>query len=150
MTRLTKGHHTRRATRAGLRVRGHRGHPVARQAIIRFCIWVREHHEFPIRVPVYLYGRAYVRTRNGERVSATFFAPFDRNVEPYIRISTGDYPALRSELGRNNALASILCSVAHELVHYWQWVETGKIWERGVRKKARSIVDGYAETTDRP
>jgi hypothetical protein len=33
--------------------------------------------------------------RHGERVSASFFAPNDRNEEPFIRIATGDYGQLK-------------------------------------------------------
>jgi hypothetical protein len=30
----------------------------------------------------------------GRLASASFFAPWDRTVEPYIRVSTGEYPQL--------------------------------------------------------
>ncbi len=87
---------------------------------------------------------------HGDRVSASFFAPYDRREEPFIRIATGDYTQLRKELGRDNALASLLHSFAHELVHYQQWVATGELSERGVVLRARNIVDRYAASTDRP
>ena len=86
----------------------------------------------------------------GDRVSASFFAPYDRNVEPFIRVATGDYLRLKKERGRDNALAACLNSLAHEFVHYQQWVATGEISERGVIRRAQSIVDRYAMTTDHP
>lgn len=136
--------------RAGLRIRGEHGHPVVRRAVIRYAVWLREVFEFPIRVPVYLRPEGMLITLGGHEATATFFAPWDRDVEPYIRIATGDYPDMRRQRGRDNALASILCSVSHEVVHYRQWVETGDIWERGVARRASALVDRYAKTVDRP
>ncbi|WHY77265.1 hypothetical protein QNH20_24860 [Neobacillus sp. WH10] len=54
-------------------------------------------------------------------VSATFFAPFDKNVEPYIRIATGDYEELVLERGEIDALWAILGSMEQEIIHYQQW-----------------------------
>jgi hypothetical protein len=101
-------------------------------------------------VPVYLVPAGTLTTIDGKTVSASFFAPYDRSQEPYIRIATGDYPQLQRERGRDNALASILCSFAHEVVHYQQWVATGRIQERGVSRKAVTLVDQYAKTANHP
>lgn len=87
---------------------------------------------------------------HGDKVSASFFAPWDRNVEPFIRVATGDFQMLKKKHGRDNALASFLHAFAHELVHYQQWVETGEITERGVVRRANRIVDTYATTVDHP
>jgi hypothetical protein len=139
-----------RAKRTGLRIVGKRGHPEVKDAIIRFAGWLRGQYDFPIRVPVYLLPGETVTTMHGEKVSASFFAPWNRKVEPYIRIATGDYPLLRKERGRDNALAAFLNSFAHELVHYQQWVATNVLSERGVRRRAGCIVDRYAQTVDHP
>src|SRR5262245_38380015 len=117
--------------RTGIRIRGARGNPHVRAALVRFARWLRREYEFPIRVPVYLFPSEQIITMHGDRVSASFFAPFDRRVEPFIRIATGDYPQRRREFGRDNALAAFLQSLAHELVHYQQWVATGETSERG-------------------
>jgi hypothetical protein len=138
------------STRKGLRICGHRGNPVVRHALIKFARWLRTEFDFPLRVPVYLFPSDYVITREGRRASASFFAPYKRNVEPFIRIATGDYIALSKERGRDNALASFLCSLAHEIVHYRQWIETGDTWEKGVIAEARKIMEKYAKTVDRP
>jgi hypothetical protein len=137
-------------TRKGLRIRGNRGNPVVRRALIRFSRWLRAEFDFPIRVLVYLFQSDHIITQDGEKVSASFFAPYQRDVEPYIRIATGDYVSLSKEVGRDNALAAYLCSLAHEIVHYRQWIETGETWERGVCLKARKLVDIYAMTVDHP
>ncbi|QDV72450.1 hypothetical protein [Botrimarina mediterranea] len=136
--------------RAGLHIRGRRGHPEVRGAYIRYARWLRQNYEFPIRVPAYLSPGDFVTTMQGHRCSASFFAPWDQTVEPYIRIATGDYPQLRESEGRDNALAAFLNSLSHEIVHYFQWVETGEIWERGVVRRASSMVDRYALTVDHP
>jgi hypothetical protein len=136
--------------RQGLRIRGHNGHPVVRRAYIRFAKWLRTQYEFPIRVPVYLFPSDYIIDMNGQKISASFFAPFSRNEEPFIRIATGDYISLRKELGRDNALAAFLCSFAHEVIHYQQWITTGNTWERGVYKMATGIIRKYEKYTTRP
>ncbi|MEH6882331.1 hypothetical protein V7Z92_00085 [Priestia megaterium] len=51
-------------------------------------------------------------------VTATFFAPYEKDVEPYIRIATGDYTDLIRERGKIDALYAMLDSIAHELCHY--------------------------------
>ena len=134
----------------GLRIRGHRGHPEVRTAFIRFAAWVRMRQRFPTPLPVYLLPGEHVRTIDGRRCSASFFAPLSRRDAPYIRVATGDYPALLRERGRNNALAAFLVSFAHELVHYEQWVRRGAIRERGVSKRASETVRQYSKDVDRP
>ncbi len=130
--------------RKGLRIRGDRGHAVVRRSLIRFARWLRMQYDFPIRVPVYLFPYDHVITMDGKKVSASFFAPFRRNVEPFIRIATGDYGTLVRKVGRDNALAAFICSLAHEVVHYQQWVATSETWERGVSVAARGILRRYA------
>jgi len=136
--------------RSGLRVRGARGHPVVRSAVIRFAAWLRVYYEFPVRLPIYLSPHPRLVTIDGEFVTASFFAPYEPTVEPYIRVATGDYPELRKELGRDNALAAYLCSVAHEIVHYQQWIDAGEISESGVASRASDIVDAYATHVRHP
>ena len=55
-------------------------------------------------------------------VSATFLGPFDKFLEPYIKVATGDYESILSEKGIFNALCAEIGSIAHELTHYFQWV----------------------------
>jgi hypothetical protein len=147
-------HHIRRAgkikSRTGLRMRGQRGHPEVRRALNQYARWLRKVYEFPIRVPVYLFPSRTIITQDGVHVSASFFAPFERDVEPLIRIATGDYPELKRLRGRNDALAACIMSLSHEIVHYYQWLECGNISERGVIVKARSMLRRYAAEVKRP
>jgi len=139
-----------KSKRRGIRIKGTRGHPVVAKALVRFASWLRQTQEFPIRVPVYLSPLEKVRALDGRLCSASFFAPWDRNVEPYIRIATGDYRELHEEMGRDNALASFIMSLAHEVVHYQQWVQTGAVQERGVARRAEGMLRRYESTVSRP
>src|SRR5262245_7815735 len=150
MKNVVKQSRARTTPRSGLRVRGHRGHPEVRRAFVRFARWYRSHYDCPIRVPVYLHSRPRVITMTGESASASFFAPWNRAVEPYIRVATGDYATLKAEMGRDDALAAFICSLAHELVHYTQWLATGKLSERGVAVQAARILRRYAVTRVHP
>ena len=102
----------------------------------------------------------------GELCSATFFGTFDLHEEPYIRIAVGDYEDLLKERfhgdvqeAKDNALAAILCSIAHELSHYFQWIKDHEAWceledhtkyERQAVYYAREIVSDYADVVDHP
>ena len=140
----------KRGRRSGIRIRNKGSHPEVRSAIVRFAKWLRVEYKFPVRVPVYLYPSPRIVTRDRALVTASFFAPWSRRVEPYIRIATGDYKSLRAERGRDNALAAILCSLAHEVIHYQTWVATGQIPERGVARKALEVVRRYSQVVNRP
>lgn len=138
--------------RTGLRIRSEQGvHPEVRRACLEFAKWLRMEFEFPIRVPVYLKKSNQIKnTFTQELVSATFFAPYDKEQEPYIRIATGDYMELVQELGQDDALASILNSIAHELGHYYQWIDDEELEEESAEDTADYIMHLYAETRDHP
>lgn len=136
--------------RSGLRIKAFRAHPEVRRAVVRFARWARTEMDFPIRVPVYLSPSEWILTADKKRVSASFFAPFKRTAEPFIRVSTGDYLASVKKSGRDNALAAILCSVAHEITHYQQWIHGGKFCEREAIRKASKMIRAYAKTTSHP
>ena len=136
---------------SGLRIRGERGHPVVRRALIRFAVYLRGRYEFPVRLPVYLSSRERLLTPCGEGASAAFWCPDDPDGKPSIRIATGDYPSWRAEIGnRDDALAGFLGSLAHEVIHYFQWLETGDTTERGVEVRATGMVRDYARTVAHP
>lgn len=141
--------------RSGLRLRFEKGVDAeVKRACMDFCKWLRTQYSFPMRVPIYFKASEYVLTKSKEKVSATFFGPNNKKMEPYIRISTGDYYEMEKERGKDNALAAILGSIAHELTHYFQWIKDIKLTEVGEERQAKSyankIVDEYAETRDHP
>ena len=106
--------------------------------------------EFPIRVPVYLSPEETIRTQSGERVSASFFAPYDKNVEPFIRIATGDYFGDKRKRGKDNALTSILFSFAHEVIHYEQWLADRELCEKEAVRGAGKLLRLYRKAVARP
>ena len=136
--------------RRGLRVSARFADPEVRRAALRFSKWLRMQFEFPIRVTIYLSKREQIRTSKGEAVSASFFAPNSRAVEPFIRVATGDYSELKNRWGRDEALAAILASIAHEVVHYQQWRDERAFSEREAVNGARRIVRRYGQVVERP
>lgn len=136
--------------RRGIRIRGYRGDREVAAACKKFARWMRVHYEFPIRVPVYLSPHDTLKTMHGETCVAAFFGPWDPLEEPYIRLATGDYRREAARLGRDDALAGYLHSLAHEVVHYQQWVRGELVREEGVDELADAMVDAYALTTDHP
>ncbi|MGR9527492.1 hypothetical protein ACSS31_27825 (plasmid) [Priestia megaterium] len=118
---------------------------------MEFAKWLRKEFEFPIRVVIYLKKDYQIKNRfTKELVSATFFAPYDKEEEPYIRIATGDYMELLDELGKDEALASVLNSMAHELGHYYQWIDDEEFDEESAKDTADYMIDLYSDTRDHP
>lgn len=137
--------------RSGLRIRYLGIDDDVRMAILNFANWLRRQIKFPIRVVVYVKSDKQVKNIYGEFVYGTFFAPDDKSVEPYIRVATGDYFNLKEELGRDDALAAILHTLAHEVVHYEQWLKEDNCFdERKANYRATRLVHKYAETRDHP
>lgn len=136
--------------RTGLRLRSEPGVDLeVRIVCINFCKWLRTQMEFPIRVVIYLKKDDQIKNRTTkEMVTATFFAPYEKDVEPYIRIATGDYKDLIRERGKIDALYAMLESIAHELCHYQQWLEDKELGEEEAEEKGSQLVDEYAENID--
>jgi hypothetical protein len=129
--------------RTGLRIRCLGIDPYVRKSCLKFVKWLRKQIDFPIRVVVYLKKDYYIKNRKGELVSATFFGPYDKTVEPYIRVATGDFKDLWKECGKISAKCSILNSIAHEIAHYEQWINDEKMLERPAKKRAEELMNKY-------
>lgn len=69
-------------------------------------------------------------------------------------MSTGDYPELLEKRGKDNALASILITMFHELSHYYQWLNDLNLTLIGEERQAtiyeKKRISDYAETRDHP
>lgn len=110
---------------------------------------------FPIRVVVYIKNTPKIVAMDGDEVYGTFWwIDDDFTVEPYCRIAAGDYMDLCRKWGKDCALTAILLTIAHELTHYFQWINSLHLtqigMERQATKYARYILDEYAETREHP
>ena len=137
--------------RTGLRLRFDKEvHKEVKQSCKDFAYWLRSEYYFPMRVPVYVKSAVRLKCIDGDYACGTFFGPYDHKLEPYIRIATGDYLVLCEKWGEDNARIEILKSIAHELSHYFQWVNQLQLTEIGeerqAKKYARLIIDQYLET----
>ncbi len=130
--------------RKGLRVRSNNVHPEVRRSVLKFTRWLRTIYDFPIRLPIYLSTAEMIVTSDKLGVSASFFAPVDKTTEPFIRVATGDFLKRRKIYGRDNAMAAILCSIAHEIAHYNQWLFDREFSEKEANKTARQILGSYS------
>ena len=141
--------------RKGLRVRFEQDvNPEVKRAIKECIRWLRSKYDFPKRVRMYVKANRRIRASNGDKVCGTFFRPADRDIEPYIKIATGDYSELLAKRGKDNALASILDAIFHELTHYFQWLNDLNLTfigeERQATHYASFLMRAYAETRDHP
>ena len=139
--------------RKGLRLKFDKEvNPEVRKACKEFAKWLRGKYYFPIRVPLYLKASKRIKSLDGDFVVGTFFCPDYCYDEPYGRIATGDYQELIEERGQYNAIAEILLSMAHELTHYYQWVNRLELTlngeERQAKRYAYLILDEYAQTRE--
>ncbi len=142
-------------TRQGLRLRFERGVDCeVRRALLEFAAWLRTEFNFPVRLLVYVKSAEMIKCRDGDWAYGTCLCPNELSVEPYIRLATGDYGKLCEEFGKDNALATVLACMAHELTHYYQWLgnadEDEKLTERQAKYYASKIVDMYAQTREHP
>jgi len=125
-----------------------------KRACKEFCVWLRTGYFFPVRVPIYLKNTEQIKAKDGSLVSAIFFEPYDLKDEPYIQIAIGEYAKIFKKRGQDNALAAILCSIAHELTHYFQWINGISLTPIGTERQAsqcaRLILNEYANMREHP
>lgn len=125
-----------------------------KRACLEFCAWLRQFYFFPNRVPIYIKNAIKIETIDGDIADATFFYPFCRLNEPYIRVATGDYVEHINAIAADNLLASYLYLISHELTHYFQWIKNLKLDEKSSEYKARGnahiILNHYASVRAHP
>lgn len=125
-----------------------------RRSCIEFAKWLRKQYYFPIRIPIYFKSSEQIRTQSGELVSAKFFGPYSKTVEPYISIATGDIKEIEKNKGKDESLAAVLCSMVHELTHYFQWINNIEITDEQAERQAiyykKKIIAEYSLTREHP
>jgi len=141
--------------RSGLRVRYDQDIPAeVKESIVRFVKWLRDNYEFPFRVNIYVKSDSSIVAWDGEPVNGVFRYNDDRYVEPYIKVATGDFNKNKEKYGRDDALATILGTIIHELTHYFQWINNTSQTDRGMEYQAtlykKWILYEYSHFTDHP
>lgn len=125
-----------------------------KRACSQFAKWMRREYYFPARVPVYVKDAKTIRAKDGDKVKGIFFEPKLYSDEPYIKIAVGDYYDLVKKHGKDNALAMILSSLAHEITHYYQWINNIELTKTGAERQAsqyaKYILYEYSQTREYP
>ena len=112
-----------------------------------YLIWLRKNYNFPLDLKILISPDEFIVTMiSREKVSATFFAPFDKKETGIIKVATGDFNELLKEKGKINALNMTLNSISHELQHYYQWVEDLEFDEEEAEEGAFELTIEYLES----
>ena len=143
------------SVRTGLRLRFDKDvNPEVKRACKEFCAWLRKEYYFPIRIPIYIKAQDKVKASDGDLVYGHFRPCINKNDEPYISIAVGDYSTLIKKWGVDDTLSTILRDIAHELTHYFQWINDIKLTPIGEERQATMysnyIMDDYKDTREHP
>ena len=112
-----------------------------------YLIWLRKNYNFPLDLKILISPDEFIVTMiSREKVSATFFAPFDKKETGIIKVATGDFNGLLKEEGKINALNMTLNSISHELQHYYQWVEDLEFDEEEAEEGAFELTIEYLQS----
>ena len=125
-----------------------------KQSCRNFILWVKAEYYFPVPLCVKIKKQPVLKTQDGEGAVGTFWEPTDNTTLPYIRIAVGDYPELLEAEGRDDAIATILTVIAHEMTHYFQWLNAIPLTDRGRERQAvqysHFIIHEYSSTREHP
>lgn len=144
-----KGHKT------GLRLRFDKDvNPDVKETLKEFAYFLRKEYYFPLRVNVYVRSRYRIKAMDGDMCCGTFwYMPDDYTINPYVRIATGDYEDMCANLGEEYAMYNILYTLAHELTHYFQYINSLKLTPRGMERQANNyayfILEEYEDVMNR-
>lgn len=119
-----------------------------REVCLLFAGWLRKEFEFPVRLNVYVKSDYRIKAKDGDMVVGTMWRPEDDNSYPYIRLATGDYNELVDERGETQAMWSILATFAHELTHYYQYINHLPLTLRGEERQAAAYTNRILEAYD--
>ena len=132
--------------RHGLRLRFDKGvDPVLKEECKKFAVWLRREYFFPIRVPIYFKNKIKLLCMDGDTAYGTCFLPYSYQDEPYIRIAVGDFDTLRMNRGEKDAVLSIIHSIAHELTHYFQWINNEQLTPIGEEHQSTRCANYITE-----
>ena len=141
----------REGHRTGLRLRFDKDvNPDVKKVVKEFVSFLRREYYFPLRVNVYVRSLYRIKAMDGDMCCGIFWCmPDDYTINPYIRIATGDYEDMCANRGEEFAIYNILHSLAHELTHYFQYINSLKLTPRGMERQANNyanyILEEYEE-----
>lgn len=126
----------------GLRLHFEKGvDPRVRALCLEFGKWLRQEYLFPVRVNVYVKKAERIRAKDGELVCGTCWRPASKFDTPFIKIAAGDFLKLCEQRGEEKALAEILLAIAHELTHFFQWMNDIELTPVGEERQANRYAD---------
>lgn len=126
----------RTVARDGLRIRIHpQVHPFLRREVHTFVRWLRANYPFPIRVNVYIPNTKKIRANDGDLCYGRCFVPYDPDDSITIDVAggydyDGDFRALQ------NYTWGTIFMLAHELGHYYQYLNRVSLTPRGIEWQA--------------
>ena len=136
----------------GLRMKYDQGiHPELKQMCKRFAGYLRSKYCFPLRVTVHIKKHDRVLASDGDLVTGLFLynENYDYSTDPDILIAAGDYEDLIKRWGQESAMRNILGTIAHELSHYYQWINQIHFTPIGLERQANHyaeyIVDDFVD-----
>ena len=120
-----------------------------REACKKFVRYLRKNYVFPIRVLVHLKKHTRILASDGDEVLGLFVDYYDYKVSPDAWIATGDYSDIKEKYGKDNAEWEIFRIIAHELSHYFQWINDVELTPRGKEWQASwyagMVIDEYLD-----
>lgn len=94
-----------------------------KRAFANFEKWLSKNLYFPVKLYIYIRNTKHVQTTKGESVVGRLFAPGDAGHErAFAEIAVGDYKELLNKEKKTVLLAEMMDPIAHEIVHYFQWI----------------------------
>ena len=129
----------------GLRMKIDKGIDVdLRKVCKKFAIYLRKEYEFPIRVNIHVKNTNKIRAMDNDYVYGLLCYD-DFSIEPDIWVAAGDFSVLKENYGYVNAVISILRTIAHELTHYYQWINQIQFTSIGLERQANEYAENVVE-----
>lgn len=121
---------------------------VEKQVVKSICLfteWLLKTIPFPRKLSIHLINKSELITSKGEAATGSFFAPFDPAKTSQIKIAVGDFQDESKECGASFVLQNYYYTLAHEIIHYQQWIEKKPFREREANSKAEDLVDRFVK-----
>ncbi|PJI07265.1 MULTISPECIES: tetratricopeptide repeat protein [Clostridium] len=125
--------------RGGLRIR-YESHMdlQLKDIIIEFARWLRKKYIFPIRLTIYIRYEYKSKANNSDKFLASFLEPDSEKYNPHIRVEVKNH---RDDVDDTNEFRKyILISIAHEIIHYMQWIKKVDFCEKEAEYKSEKLV----------